>query len=194
GSSVPCGPGGQSSRRCCKAQAKRLFRPKPILRCRDTAVCQTRRRLLERTLLNQTLGAKSESGNRGLHRREIRQAFIFQAGHLNLITDSPKDGLTHSHPLIRPPGSTHLCRSHPCGSVRRGEPHAPCPSLTSFARVLAQRVRTDPLLPPLAARAPGRKSVRPFPHYRFPLANRLDRCRVKYYNFVRLPVYNFVNS
>jgi len=31
------------------------------------------------------------------------------------------DGLTHSLPLIRPHGSAHLCRSHPCGSVRRGE-------------------------------------------------------------------------
>ena len=63
GSSAPCWPGGRSSRRCCKAQAKRLFRPKPILPCRETVVCQTRRRLLERTLLNQAFGAKSESGN-----------------------------------------------------------------------------------------------------------------------------------
>jgi hypothetical protein len=30
------------------------------LPCRDTVVCQTRRRLLERTLLNQAVGAKSE--------------------------------------------------------------------------------------------------------------------------------------
>jgi len=53
GSNAPCWPGGRSSRRCCKAQAKRLFRPKPILPCRNTVVCQTRRRLLERTLLNE---------------------------------------------------------------------------------------------------------------------------------------------
>src|SRR5205823_6629967 len=53
-----CWPGGRSSRRCGKAQAKQLFRPKPILPCRETVVCQTRRRLLERTLLNQALGSR----------------------------------------------------------------------------------------------------------------------------------------
>ena len=46
-----------------KRRRSDVFRPKPILPCRDTVVCQTRRRLLERTLLNQAVGAKSESGN-----------------------------------------------------------------------------------------------------------------------------------
>src|SRR5439155_806478 len=31
----------------------------------------------------------------------------------------PQNGLTHSLPLIRPRGSSHLCRSHPCCSIRR---------------------------------------------------------------------------
>src|SRR5438270_13238580 len=56
----------------------------------------------------------------------------------------PQDGLTYLLPLISASRLTHLCRSHPCGSIRRGEPGAAPQGLVK--KVISERSPASPCL------------------------------------------------